>query len=167
MNKKRSLLIKTLVVGVLFLFLGFGIQPVFAVRPTSSNNKEDCSICHPVNKQSLFLIESFIHKLETLDNKLSLLSKFNPDVEEIYPKVSERISILHNLIGNGNFCDILGGSLVIFLLIIGISMCKELIIFDIILDIIFGSLFILSFALWYMFCFEEPEYYFINNMHGY
>jgi len=154
------------VAGITILFLGLSINPAIAVNPVSSDNEEDCSICQPVSKQHLVLIKSLINRLETLDYKLSLLSKLNPELEEIYPEVSERISILQYLIGNGDFCNFLGVSIVIYLSIIGISFCKELIIFDIILDIIFGSLFILSFTLWYMFCYEEPDYYLKYGMNG-
>ena len=153
-----------LVVCIILLFIGVTVQPSIAtIQPESidveysSDTEEDCN-CQPVSKSHLVLIEMLLKILEKYDNQLSILSKLNPEFEEKYQEVSERISTLQGLIRNDNFCNFLGVNIVIYLSIIGISFSKELIIFDIILDIIFGTLFIITFTLWYKFCFEEYPY---------
>jgi hypothetical protein len=38
------------VVGITILFLGLSIQPSIAVKPISSDNEDDCSICPKISK---------------------------------------------------------------------------------------------------------------------
>ena len=77
MNKMRDLLSKTLVVGVIVLFIGVAVQPAFAdVSNTSvSDNDDGCNLCaKKVSKQHLTLIESLLNRLEKYDNQLLVLS---------------------------------------------------------------------------------------------
>ena len=88
-----------LVIGTTILFLGISVQTSIAtVQPKyidveySSDIEEDCEICPKVSNQNRFLIKILIKRLEKLDNRLSVISKYNPIVAKKYKEVSERIS---------------------------------------------------------------------------
>jgi len=79
------------------LFTGIAIQPAIAVNSISSDNEDDCSICPKVNKQHLVRLKSLINRVETLDNKLSVISKYNPEVAEKYQELFDRITTLKEM----------------------------------------------------------------------
>jgi hypothetical protein len=54
--KSPAVLYKTLIVGIIVLLIGVGIQPAFANNvniSTSNFSEDDCDICQPVSKKHL------------------------------------------------------------------------------------------------------------------
>ena len=92
MNKLRDLLSKTLVVGVIVLFIGVGIQPAFAVTPDTSDSVEDCNLCPKASKQQIDRLNNLLERLVRYDSQLSILSKHNPEIEEKYQELSNYIN---------------------------------------------------------------------------
>ena len=93
MEKHPSLLYKILVVGIIVLFIGVGIQPAIAVKPDTSEGEDDCNLCaKKLSISHLVLIESLLNRLEKIDYELSLITKLNPTIEEKYKVISNRIS---------------------------------------------------------------------------
>ena len=88
MSKQRDLFYKTLVIGVIVLFIGLGIQPAFAVTLDTFDFEDDCEICPKLSKQHIVRIKSLLDRLEKYDNELSVLSKLNPENEEKYQELS-------------------------------------------------------------------------------
>ena len=86
-----------LVMVVILLFMGVAVQPAIAVNPISTDNEEDCSICPKVSKQHLVRLRSLINRVETLNNKLSVLSKLYPEVAEKYQELSDRITTIKEM----------------------------------------------------------------------
>ena len=92
MAKTSSMVYKTLVVGVIVLFIGIGIQPAFAVTPNTTDSKDDCKLCPKVSSLHLFRLKRLLNRLEKYDNELSVLSKLNPEIEEKYQEISNYIN---------------------------------------------------------------------------
>jgi len=76
-----------LIVGVILLFIGVTVQPAIAVNPISTDNDEDCEICPKVKKTHLVRLKSLINRVETINNKFSVISKHNPEIEEKYQEL--------------------------------------------------------------------------------
>jgi hypothetical protein len=93
---KTPVLYKSLVVGVIVLFIGVGVQPAFALNESASisDDEDDCNLCPKVSKQHIVRIKDLIDRLDTLNTKLSKVSKLNPEIEENYQEISDRISTL-------------------------------------------------------------------------
>jgi hypothetical protein len=117
-------------------------------------NKDDCDICQKPSKRHIDILTNLIERLEKYDNQLSIIFKYNPELEEQYQELSDSLSLLKSLIGSDNFCNLLGIVLIITSSIVSISFSKELIIFEIILDVILAPICIFTFILWYRLCFE-------------
>ena len=83
---------KALVVGVILLFLGVGVQPALAneISITNTSVDEDCG-CQDVNRLELLRFKLLLIRLEILIN--SRLSKYNHIVEvtENYQEIHDRI----------------------------------------------------------------------------
>jgi len=158
MNKMRDLLSKTLVVGVIVLFIGVAVQPAFAdVSNTSvSDNDDGCNLCaKKVSKQHLTLIESLLNRLEKYDNQLLVLSKQYPEFEEKYQLVKEEISTLKELNGEGNFCNLL-------IIIIVLTLYPGNMLLNIgliIIPTILLTICILAVVLYKIFCYEYENKY--------
>ncbi|UCF49412.1 MAG: hypothetical protein JSU91_06610 [Thermoplasmatales archaeon] len=101
--KGNPVLYKTLVVGVIVLFIGIGVQPAFAVTKDISDSDDDCDICPKVSKSHLLLIKSFLKRLEKYDDESSVLSKLNPEIEEKYQEISYAFSSLSNINKESDF----------------------------------------------------------------
>jgi hypothetical protein len=86
---KEKMLYKTLVVGVIALFLGVGIQPVVAVIPDTSDNKNDCNLCPKVSKHQN---ERMVERV----NHLSTIIKHMPINEEEKQEISDSINIIQD-----------------------------------------------------------------------
>jgi hypothetical protein len=65
---KTPVLYKSLVVGVIVLFIGVGIQPAFAVTPDTSDS-DDCDICPAVSIVSELVDEEDNQKLSDMINE--------------------------------------------------------------------------------------------------
>ena len=81
-----------LVVGVILLFIGVGIQPAMAVNPDTSDSEDDCNLCPKVSSLHLVRLKSLLNRIEKYDNILSVLSKKYPEVAEKYQELLERIT---------------------------------------------------------------------------
>ena len=100
MEIKPFILYKTLVVGVIFLFVGIGIQPAFAVSSNVSEEK-DCNLCAKKNSKShLVLISGLLSIIEKYENQLSVLSEQSPQIDEQYQQLSTAITIFSEEINN-------------------------------------------------------------------
>ncbi len=77
---KQRMLNRELVVGVILLFIGIAVQPSIAVIPISSDNEEDCNICHPFSN----LQE--IEKYKELSNRFITLKEMNRKINPITPR---------------------------------------------------------------------------------
>ncbi|UCF49716.1 MAG: hypothetical protein JSU91_08205, partial [Thermoplasmatales archaeon] len=149
MDRNPVVLYKTLVVGIIVLLLGIGIQPAIAnvSNISISDSKDDCEICPKVSNKNLVLIKSLINRLEIFEKQLSVLSRFYPEFEDKYQEVSEAISTIQGLNIGDDLCTILGMIVIITMSIVSISFSRELMIIGFILDITFGPIFILSFII--------------------
>ncbi|UCF49034.1 MAG: hypothetical protein JSU91_04610 [Thermoplasmatales archaeon] len=104
MDRNPAMLYKTLVVGVIVIFIGVGIQPAVAELSniSKSDSKDDCNLCpKKISKSHIILIESLLNRLEKYDNKLSILFKNNPEIEKRNKAFSNRFLILKEI--NKNF----------------------------------------------------------------
>ena len=94
---KGNMFRKGLVVGIIVLFIGVGIQPAFAnevsITNKTSDVEEDCN-CNPVSNLHLIRLERMLNRLEMHTKILSVFSKYNPEVAEKYQEISNRISTL-------------------------------------------------------------------------
>ena len=89
---------KALVIGVIVLFIGVGIQPAIAVTLNSADSEDDCNLCpKKVSKQHIIKLKSLISRLDTLNTKLLTVSKLNPDIEERYQDISDKVAILKDI----------------------------------------------------------------------
>ena len=96
-----------LIIGIIFLFVGVGIQPAFAVenisinRP-SSENIEDCN-CQVDDNNLVRLerlsnrIDSFIDRVETCNKLMPILYKDNPEVKVEYEKLLNDIDLFEEI----------------------------------------------------------------------
>ena len=85
-------------IGITILFLGIAINHAFADNPISSDNEEDCNLCvKKVSKPYLVLLKSLINRVETLDNKFSVISKYNPIVSQKYQELSNKITTIKEM----------------------------------------------------------------------
>jgi hypothetical protein len=99
MEGKSALLYKSLVVGVIILFIGIGVQPAFAVTSNSIENENDCDLCpKKVSKSQLTLLENSLIRLEKYDNQLSILSKQYPEFEEKYKGAYDKLLIFKEVV---------------------------------------------------------------------
>jgi hypothetical protein len=92
-NIKNKNIKKILVVGIIILFIGVGIQPAFANDisiTTTSNIKEDCG-CQPISNLHLVRLERLLNRVEIYTNILSLLFKHNSEVKEKCELLSNKI----------------------------------------------------------------------------
>ena len=158
MDRNPVLLYKILVIGVVVLFIGVGIQPALAVNHNVTESKDDCDLCPKVSNQNIGLIKSLINRLEIYEKQLSVLSRFNPEFEEKYQEVSKGISTIQGLNIGDDLCTILGMIVIITMSIVSISFSRELMILGFILDITIGPIFIVSFIIWFKFCVEVYPY---------
>ena len=53
MDKHPIWLYKTIVVGVITIFIGVGIQPAFSVSNNSSDDNDDCDLCPNVSEHKI------------------------------------------------------------------------------------------------------------------
>ena len=97
---KNNFFKKTLVFGIIILFIGVSIQPVFAVDNKSSTdnteNENDCG-CEVVSDAQYIRFEKLLNRLEIQIKKLSLSFKENPRFIEKYEKLSNKILTLDEL----------------------------------------------------------------------
>ena len=124
---QNSIVKKSMIFGIIFLFIGIGIQPVFAseiTNDTISDNIEDCN-CQVddnnlVRVERLFnRIESLLDRVEIFTNLIPLAYKDNPEVIKDFEELSEKINTFKEMKEEFNsdsaflddelICDILWG----------------------------------------------------------
>ena len=96
---------KGLAVGIIVLFIGIGVQPVFAkdTIKTTSKTLEDCG-CQTVNNHNLNSlielsnrIERLLSRVEIFTNFISILYKNNPEISEKCEEISSSITTLKEI----------------------------------------------------------------------
>ena len=93
--KGKPVLYKILVVGVIVLFIGLGVQPAIAVTPDTSDSDDNCNLCpKKVSKPHLERLTTLLDRLDKYDNQLSEQSKLYPELKEKYQDFSNRFTIL-------------------------------------------------------------------------
>ena len=84
---------KALVIGVILLFLGVGVQPALAneVSNTVSDVDEDCIECQPVNRIDILKVKLLMIRVEAITNVI--ISKYGhiPEITEKYEEVLDII----------------------------------------------------------------------------
>ena len=117
---KERMLSKGLAVGVILLFIGISIQPAIAVNPISIDSEEDCDICPSVSKKHMIGLKSLINRGETLNNKLSVVSKHSSEVTDKYQELSDRIITLkemNKIFNSNNLFNFFSGCLILTIII--------------------------------------------------
>ena len=100
---------KSLVVGIIVLFIGVGFQPAFANEVSITNKsevEEDCD-CQPVSNLHLIRLERMLNRLEIHTKILSVISKYNSEIAEKYQEISNRILTLVSINEESVICDFL------------------------------------------------------------
>ena len=91
---------KGLVCAVIILFIGVSFQPAIAIDVKSSidNTEEenDCG-CGTISKVQRIRFEKLLNRLEIHTNKLPLLFKDDPKLQEKYKELSYRITTIKNM----------------------------------------------------------------------
>jgi hypothetical protein len=87
---------KIIVISIICLFIGVGVQPALAIEPKVSynniENEEDCDCQTAVSEVDLNRIEKSIDSIEGYTKILSLYSKQYPEYEGISEELNRRIS---------------------------------------------------------------------------
>jgi hypothetical protein len=107
-----NMFMKGLVVGIIFLFIGVGVQPAFArdtIKTTISETLEDCE-CQPIRNHNLDRLEKLsirtnmlLNRVRIFTNIVGILSKNNPEIsKEKFEELSNRITTLKELNENLN-----------------------------------------------------------------
>jgi len=129
---------KILILGIICLFIGVGIQPAFAhenisINRPSSGNIEDCN-CQVADNYNLVVlerlfnrIESVLNRVETCNKLIPFLFKDNPEVIKDCEELSEKINTFREmnnefksdsaLLDNNRICDFLLTLIVIIMFI--------------------------------------------------
>ena len=157
-----------LAVGITILFLGVSINPAIAVNPKSSDNEEDCSICPKVSKLHLIGLKNLLNRVETLNDKLSVISKPHPEVAKRYQELFDRITTLKEINTELKsdtpypiFCNILEIMVVSTILYVTITSYTPDIVPDIIYYILLIPIFIIGypvFGIYFALCDDFPDY---------
>ena len=91
---KKNLLIKTLAVGIIFLFIGVAVAPSTAVDIPNkedvieeNNSINDCD-CQPVDEINLVRIERALDRVESYTRILSLFSKRYPETGKEFKELN-------------------------------------------------------------------------------
>lgn len=97
---EKNLFGKILVLGIIVLFIGVGIQPAIANNvsiTTASDSEEDCNLCPKVSTSRFVRLKSLLNRLDTFGNRLSVISKQNSIVEGKYQELIRRIIIFKEI----------------------------------------------------------------------
>ena len=91
---KKDMLSKTLVLGVILLFIGISFQPAYAVESKlsadSTENDEDCN-CKEIDRLDLIRANLLLNKLEILTNILLFRYGHLPEIEESFQELLDII----------------------------------------------------------------------------
>lgn len=83
MREAKSTMLKTLkmvykILVVVVLFIGVGIQPVFAVTSYTPDNEVDCNLCSKISNKHIVILKSYLKNLKKHDRIKSSIPKYNP-----------------------------------------------------------------------------------------
>jgi len=77
---KKRILIRGLVIGIIFIFIGIIFQPVIAVTPNTSEIEDDCDICPSIKKIKSLADKNKNEKLSNIvDEELGKYSNLKLD----------------------------------------------------------------------------------------
>ncbi len=117
MSKKPVVFYKMLVIGVIILFIGIGIQPAIASNISitkTSDSEDECNLCPSVTKKNLVRLKGIVNSIDKYDNILSKFSKRDPQIAVKYQELSNVIFNSNNELeynlpiqNNMSICDIL------------------------------------------------------------
>ena len=105
---KKTLLSKTLILGIVLLFIGVSYSSAISVDSKSTIDKKqrvndfdsrEISNTHPDNLYMLF------NRLEVYSKRLILLSKNNPEITEKWEELGIRNSALKDINNDRSICD--------------------------------------------------------------
>ena len=90
---QNSTIKKSLVIGIIILFIGMGIQQAFAyenisINRTSSENIDDCN-CQANDNYDIVRIKSLLNRAERSLNRVEILIKFIPILSKNNPEIIE------------------------------------------------------------------------------
>ena len=95
-----------LIIGIICLFIGVGIQPAFAVdisNDTTTENVEDCN-CQVADDYDIVRVKSLLNRAERLINRVELytklittFSKDNAEVKEDCEELSDEINTFREM----------------------------------------------------------------------
>ena len=137
---KNNLLGKTLALGIIVLFIGAGVYPVFAVeiKSTMNKNDEDCG-CDVKSEYKQVIAERLIARLKNYINRIflqasvasefeeefnELLDAFNSDrpicnlVLQIYKSISQKQQDVYELLNQYKYNPIRGRIYLCYMLIL-------------------------------------------------
>ena len=113
---------KIVVIGVIALFVGAGVQPALAVETKSSvdtiEEEEDCD-CQTVDRVNLIRAELLLNKLKVFTKVMSLKYGHIPKVEEKTQELFDVINSFNLLSGPPIICAILTDICYDFLILAG------------------------------------------------
>ena len=167
---RNPVLYNSLVVGVIVLFIGIGIQPAFAVT-TDVSDSDVCDICPKVSKSYIFRIRRMIDRLVKYDNQLSGLFNHILKNDEEFLDLHDKITPPEKISSNNSICNLIYNYfIVLFLRAVLFSMLLEKIydtffpLFSTILDIIYELLmakfiFVSAILVNLNFLFDCPDWY--------
>jgi len=96
---KKNLLIKTLAVGIIFLFIGVAVSPSTAVNIPNREKatlKENCD-CQTVDEINLIRLERVLDKLDRYSRISTFLLKQYPEISKEIEDISDKISTLKKM----------------------------------------------------------------------
>ena len=76
---KERILYKSLVVGIVILFVGMWIQPVIAVTPDTVDNEDDCDLCPSIDNKN-----SICNFLERILNRFNRRYGWTSDLLDLF-----------------------------------------------------------------------------------
>lgn len=103
-----NLLSKTLVIGVVVLFVGVSLSSAVSINAKSAmdhEQSEECRECNEVSDADLIKVERLLERVEIYSKLLMVLSKNNPEIKENYENLADMISILNTLNSKESICN--------------------------------------------------------------
>lgn len=151
MDKHPAVLYKTLVVGVMILFIGMGIQPAIAVDVSASisDDEDDCDICPSIEE---IVNNKDVEKYQEILDKITTIQERNMEINPDKPWEPKMVICTVLLLSLAPL--ILSFMLIdkIFQEYDGSILANLLVLLSIIPTIILGALWQIDFSLIYLIC---------------
>lgn len=100
---KRHIFKKVLITGIISLFIGIGLQPAFANEVSIANTTdilEGCKCGQPVKNNLIDRLKSLMNRFEKTKYIILRLSKHNPEHEEKYQELYDKITAITEMNNN-------------------------------------------------------------------